>query len=346
MYLADITTNRSLRYTIGDMHHFQRYKKITILLTIMCGALIAFRSKDVGIDTMSYLESLYESSFKSVKNYSYIFDIRHTEIGYIFITYILNSSGFKQGLFVLEALAIMIPLYLFIKRNSANPYLSFLFFISLDYFGFALTGLRQTLAIGAVLMVINSLEKDNLKWAIMYIVIAISIHTSSLIAVPILFIKKIPLNRFMFSVAILLALAVISLKVLLMSFIQDFGLHEESVGSVETGGTGYYYFLLSIVFLIFLQKSKVRFKAVKEDFLYWMIIASVIMYPGLQFNPTMFRLHYYYSIATIVVLPNLFNYFGGRGKILSLVYVAMAIYYFAYVPLSVMGIVPYQFFFE
>lgn len=346
LYLSSISTVSTEQAPIGSQKYFSQYKKGTIFVSLLCFIIIAFRSKDVGIDSLSYLEHLYESTFDSVKNYADVFDIQHTEIGFSFITFVINSLGFKQGLFIFEAFSIIIPLFLFIKRNSANPYFSLLLFICLDYFGFALTGLRQTIAIGAILMALNSLNCDNYKKAIVFVLLAISIHTSSLIAIPLLFIKRIPLNKTMFVIAIILAAIVNSLKVLLMSFMQEFNLHEGSVGNVETGGSSYYYFLLTIVFLIFLQKWKDNFKDSGQDYLYWMMLASVIMYPALQFNPTMFRLHYYYSISIIVVLPYLFLKMGNFGKVLSLAYLSIAIYYFLNYPLSVMGIVPYQFFFE
>ena len=96
----------------------------------------------------------------------------------------------------------------------------------------------------------------------------------------------------------------------------------------------------------FFQKIKENILDSEQDTFYWMMLASVIMYPALQFNPTMFRLHYYYSIAIIVVLPYLLQNMGKFGKVLSLAYLSIAIYYFFNYPLSVMGIVPYQFFFE
>ena len=346
LYLRSMATTSTQQVPIGSQKYFSQYKKGTIFVSLLCFIIIAFRSKDVGIDSLSYLEHLYESTFDSVKNYADVFDIQHTEIGFSFITFVINSLGFKQGLFIFEAFSIIIPLFLFIKRNSANPYFSLLLFICLDYFGFALTGLRQTIAIGAILMAVNSLQCDNYKKAIVYILIAISIHTSSLIAIPLLFLKRVPFNKTMFVIAIIVAAIVNSLKVILMSFMQEFNLHEGSVGNVETGGNSYYYFLLTIVLLIFFQKIKENFLDSEQDTFYWMMLASVIMYPALQFNPTMFRLHYYYSIAIIVVLPYLLQNMGKFGKVLSLAYLSIAIYYFFNYPLSVMGIVPYQFFFE
>lgn len=344
MYLISISRQSNVKYTIGNVRYYRKYKTGTTVLTIICGLLIALRSKNVGIDTLSYIESLYESSFDSVKNYADVFDFRHTEIGFSFLMLLMKSLGIKQGLFVFEAFAIMVPLYLFIKHNSSNPYLSLLLFICLDYFGFALTGLRQTIAIGAFLMVVNSLNCSNIKKAIIYMMIAISIHTSTLIAIPIFVLKRLPLNKKMFFCAVILAEIIIFIKGLLISSIQEFGLHEGSVGERETGGNGYYYFLISIALLIFLHKFREHFKVEIEDFFYWMILVSVIMYPALQFNPTMFRLHYYYSIATIIVLPNLCNQLGSFGKLLSIGYIIIAIYYFVKFPLDVMGIVPYQFF--
>lgn len=318
----------------------------TVFMMIFCVILISLRSKTVGIDTPSYIEEFNTVNWLEIKQYYNDLTITHTEIGYLLFMYCLKSLGLSsQFLFIMESIIIMIPLTLFVNKFSKNPAFSILLFICFDYFGFALTGTRQTIADGLILLSFLKISEKRILPSLLLFVAAVSFHTSSLIALPLLFLHKIPLNKITLLFAAGLAAVVYMYKENLIVIIQLINLKNASVGEQETGGMGYYYFLLSYLVLIIIIKIKEAFKKSDNDVLFWMIIISIIIYPALTFNPTMFRLHYYYSIASIIVLPNLIYSFT-KNRIIrmafSCFYLAIAIFYYFNYPLSVMGIVPYE----
>ena len=132
-----------------------------ILIGIFLIILISFRSVQVGKDTLKYLRAFLERD--------YISRIRNTrdwwlgEVGFRLLALLLRTLGLPfQSLLIIEGLIYIIPVIFIILRYSRNPYYSAFLFIALDYYLFAMTGLRQTLALGLVAIAYFLAEKRKL----------------------------------------------------------------------------------------------------------------------------------------------------------------------------------------
>ena len=78
-----------------------------------------------------------------------------------------------------------------IHQKSRSYVLSLFLYLAFGEYVFAFSGMRQGAAIGLVVMAYLGVMKGNRLKAIIWILLATTIHSSAFIALPILFISKI-----------------------------------------------------------------------------------------------------------------------------------------------------------
>lgn len=295
--------------------------------------LLGLRREDIGIDTPTYfyvysnyiIEETVESGFIVFSN-----ALRFFNLPFYFLT-------------IFEACIYIIPINCLIKKYSSNIFISYLLFVCFDYYFISMTAMRQSIAMGFSLYAwMLAMEKKPFLFAL-FSVIAISFHASAIIILGYYFIPKIKHSAFSLTIYIGSFLFIFLFFQILQALLVSYGRLEYV--SLQTGGLGTYAFYLFIALfeLLYPQENK------KSNIIFInMLLFAILLYPLLRFNPTLFRLHYYYSIALIILIPNLFSRITPiliKAPLVLVVLVVTAYYSSAYT-MENFDVIPYYFFWE
>lgn len=335
------------RYLVANEQFFisdrirKKTKNSIIIIGIALFVVSAFRATSVGIDTKSYLWTFERlSSFMPELSLSFL-----AEDGYTLLEFICKGIGVGfRGVIVFGAAIFIIPALYMIYKYSENPYLSIFYFVTLDYYCFSMSGMRQCIAIGFCLIAFEMAQRKKLVPFLILVGIAITFHSTAIVFLPVYFLRYIPLKKKYIYPFIVLGVLCFAFKGQIVNIIQ--GLSRIYYGNMATGGIGMYMYLLLSVILAFVYSPEWDYDSKDtKSLISYMTIIAVIMYPILQFNPTAFRLHYYYSIVIVVFLPTVIR--GIKDARLRLLFSSLfffiAVYYFGAYTMQNMGVTPYLF---
>lgn len=160
--------------------------------------LMTFKDVSVGADTMNYLHSFKAMSqydfrqFLSFDEYGY----ERIEVGYKFLIWLLSRiTDDGHILLLFTALISSRAMYLFIKKNATNWSLALFIFLTLGFFQFAMSGIRQTIAISIVLFGYGFIRERKLIKFSLLVMIAMLFHKSAIFFFPAYFVAGMKLNR-------------------------------------------------------------------------------------------------------------------------------------------------------
>mgnify|MGYP002621670292 CR=1 FL=1 len=326
--------------TNRDIH--KKTLKPFIVISIYMVVLVAFRAVTVGVDTHSYLWMLDRQNVDSLKE-ALSFDY-YSESGYKLIQYFALKSGCGiRGIIILEAFVFLLPILCFIYKYAENPFLSLFYFIALDYYFFSMSGIRQSMAIGICLIAFEMSQNKKALWFIALVLVATSIHSTAIVFLPVYFLGRLSIKKKYIYISIAIGTIVFILRKPISIFIRQYSRHYYA--DMDTGGSGMYLYLLLAALMLLLSSDEHWNEKVGQNAIAYMVIIAVILYPVLQFNPSLFRLHYYYSIASIVYIPNgLKKIPDTRIRLVgSLFFFLVAAYYFWAYTSRNMAVIPYSF---
>ena len=319
----------------------RRSKRDVILMAVFFAILIAFRDLSVGLDTPQYKYNFNQIN-PDILSDSDFFTLR--EWGYSLIQVIIKLLGLDfRAVMIVESVLYIAPVAYVIYNYSRNPYFSFFVFLAMDYYLFGMTAIRQSIALGLTLVAFDLAVRNKKFWFVITVLIASTVHTTALVFLPVVILSKIPLRKKYVFLALVLSFLLNTFKEPIRQLMMDLA-HNPYV-EMETGGTGMHLLMLSIVLLDLLRGNRASKHWDEADLITYMMISAVAVYPVLQFNPAVFRLHYYYSIMMIIYIPNVLKKY--RNNLLrwglTLGYFAIAFYYMFAYSFQMMGAVPYQF---
>lgn len=153
--------------------------------------LIAFKSSEIGTDTSGYLLS-YETlghygAFESIEDRGY----GRVELGYKYFIFFLSIiCTIPQTLLFVVGLFVCYALYKFIWNNAQNKCLLLFLFVTMGFFQFAMSGIRQTIAISITLLSYRYIKERKFYWFVSFMVFAWLFHKSSVAFAPIYFIAN------------------------------------------------------------------------------------------------------------------------------------------------------------
>ncbi len=158
--------------------------------------IYTFRDISVGVDTANYYNSFvfFDSNH-----------IRGVEFGWMFINYVCRN--YFNSFTVLQFIVSILIFTFFTKsvnEYSKNRILSLILFVILYYYFNSFNIARQILACCICLYSLKYLKKSQIVKYIMWVLIAMSIHSSAVIMLPMYYIANLSLPKFII-VAILLS---------------------------------------------------------------------------------------------------------------------------------------------
>ena len=164
---------------------------IVFLLCIMVG-IAAFRSIDIGVDTIHYYEDyLFAVSMHSLS------DKQAGELLFAFMTYVFRNYLNYDWYMLFWYSCIIFSAGFVIIKSSKNKFLSLFLFIACCFYTNSLNVMRQFVSSFLMFIAMYEYTKENFnKYKIMLIcVVCYFIHNSSLILWPLFFVKKMDMSK-------------------------------------------------------------------------------------------------------------------------------------------------------
>ena len=284
--------------------------------------LMAFKADTIGTDTERYLASYRELAQYHVIDVLDPFGYERIELGYK--TYILLLSRFlpdPQFLLIVTSVFVSISLYYFISRTSTNRCLALFFFVTLGFFQFAMSGIRQTIAICIMLWSYEFIVKRKLwKFALM-VLLAMQFHKSSVLAAPIYFIADMRFSKK--AVGILFVGFIILFNVSDILLLQTADVMNYDYGIEETGN-GYIFFFIVLFITILVVNDMERLKSLRSSNLHMINVnfVSLALWVVRLVSRTAERVSLYFMPYTYIVLE---EYLMTRPKEKKYSYIFIAI---------------------
>ncbi len=299
-------------------------------------------------DTLAYIGMYQDIGNKLSSGLQDYLNYAYGEKGFAIFSYVIYfiSSGsvlFYRGLI---GLIHIIPIILIFKRYSCNYLLSvFLFIASGGYFGWMMNGIRQFMAATIIFAATPLLVKKNYFYLIIVILLAVTLHKTALIMIPIIFI----VNGEAFNKHTVLCLAVSLFLTWLFarnaSYYDDFsamagyGKSVQEMRLLGDDGCSIIRVLVSFVPCALAWQMKQKIKEKKDPFLNICVNMSVLstgmyMISAVTSGIMIGRLPGYISLYNCILLPWLTTRICDKQHAVLLT-VAMIICYLIYYPIEI-----------
>jgi hypothetical protein len=226
--------------------------------------------------------------------------------------------------------------------------MSFYLFIAFGFFTFAMSGLRQTIAIGLTLLCFVFAKNRKPLLYTLFLIAAFLFHYSAIIFAPAYFLERIELNKRNVIVSSIVALLIFSFSSVIFIFANSYA--RISYEEMETGGNLMFLFYILLLILGFTQKKNLLAIDSKNSCLYYYMITTIVLFPLCKFHPALFRLTFFYSIIVFIVyVPNVL--FSVKNSVVrfsfTFIICIIATYFLTYKVLLPMNkLLPYYFFWE
>ena len=190
---------------LGDKeHNSKNYIYFRILLVVTLSYLVGM-SGIVSTDHNEYaafyanLKYLDFKSFFSVVDFNF-FDSRITnelrfEIGFALLNYACSLLGLSEAAFFLVVATITNALFVNFFYRYKHAVFTVLLYITSMYYLQEINLVRQMLAVSVFLYSVKYIEQKQMLQSILFVVIAASIHASSLLLLPFCFVTYINFSR-------------------------------------------------------------------------------------------------------------------------------------------------------
>lgn len=285
------------------------FLSISILLIFLINVL---RYPLIGTDMERYYRHFSSigrlTSLKQFFNYD-------QEYGYKFLQLTVSRLFDDFQIFIIiVGIIIFSSYYFFIKKYSVNYYYSIFFFITIGFYDFSFTGLRQSLALAVGVFAYHFAFKRNLKQFCLIIVLASSFHIAAVVLIPVYFFVNYQIKY--------------RDILLLIPFFGIFYFSRESIGpllnyifydSTETtyvsegGFSGLALLLIMIILVGFILESPFSIKTSKlSKGLLNILIAGVFIQVISSYAYSFSRLNYFYLVTLIIYIPELISLKTGK----------------------------------
>lgn len=315
-------------------------KKTIIVITIFIIFMQGLRHFDVGVDL-----TVYEFHFNQIKEMKFIeaFNYRNNESFYFLLNWVLSrfSRDFRIMLFA-SSILTFVPSAIISYKYSKSPILSIFLFITLGFFTFSLSGLRQTISIGIILISFIFLKERKLFKFVIMVAIASLFHQSG-----IFFLIAYPVYHFKSTKKYLLVI-VPSVLLIFIFRRQIFNvlsvLYDNSYIPVESNAYGFLIGLIVIwIFSLF------WFRNIKDNHiegLLNLLLIAIIIQLFASYHPFVMRLGYYFFVYMILLIPEIVikvKDLGLRSLSYGFVFLFFSFYFLNTLQGSILEIYPYKF---
>ena len=327
-------------------------KQFCYIIGIAFILITGLRSVNVGSDT-----TVYYLDFIAMKNitWEYLMSLEKRDIAYFVLAWVVsNTTGSFILMTMFTAVVFYVPIMKLIEKYSEDPGLSFLILMAFNFFQFSMTGMRQTIAFGFVLMYFLEIhEKDySKKKAFIFLLLGILFHRSALIAILYPIIKRMSRQK----VVAQLLLILVPISFLFRgSFIGSMRTVFELIGfdlteSESVGGgltTFLVYVVLTVGSLLISNQVKKENLSSNEMILYSVIGTSLQAF--VLVNSIFFRVAWYFAIFFIILIPKFLKkgiFISDDLKILNMFAYVAILFMYLFITKGSATVLPYEFFWQ
>lgn len=293
--------------------------------------IAALRSVYFGSDPIGYVLSYRKLSYQSLSSLWFnLINYSGKDPFFSFFSKILNMSGVSAQLW----LAILSGIFIFsvsklIYKYSDEPYISYISLISLGYFYFSLTGLRQATAIAIILLSYKYLRERKLLNFILFVLFASLFHASALI-----FLIAYPISQININIKQIIGIiSALMITIYFSSFIRQIIRYiawTETIASYADRQVTLNYSGFIIQFAIFIFcwafKDKVLEKDHKNITLYNLLFLGLVFQSFSTIVAEFFRVSYYFSIFNIILIPKAIDVIDHKGLKMYVYLVILSIF--------------------
>lgn len=272
----------------------------------MFSLIFAFESVYSNGDMEAYRDSYL--SLKELTNETYLdYILDNKDPFFYMLSFFLSKLGL--GFYMWHALIGLFysyALYVLLKRYSPNIYISFIVFITLGNLGFALSALRQMIAIAFVMFAFKYVEERKLIKFVVVTLVACLFHSTAMI-----FFIAYPLYKIRLKVKTLVAMAVAMIMLVPVSrtiiafILPRIGAHElyyeylQSDTTLSISGT-----IISVCILVFCVVFLIKNKntARYQGLCNFAMVSIFFKLLSVVFFAEMFRVSLYFSIFDTIMI--------------------------------------------
>lgn len=290
---------------------------------ILFGILIAqetlfvgLRDLRVGVDTIRYAEV-----FQNLEQYN-----RHWEPGFELLMRIIHvfTSNPHVFVFIIAVLSI-VPIGFVLYRLSQYPYFSWLVYIGMYYFTFTFSGLRQCTAMAMLFLAFYFLVRDKALVSLLLILLAVSFHTSALVFLPVLFLRKHVVRKWDILFIIPAYLLVYLLRMPIFNLITHFVYEDYEL--IQTGAHTWALVNIALFFLLYFMSFFVKRDRAVQLALSLIAIGNMFMILT-TVGTNMQRAANYFCVFDTVALPGVMRAVPKRFRWLA--FLAAVVILFAF----------------
>ncbi len=316
--------------------------------------LAALRGSTVGNDTEEYIDL-----FRTIQYDSYA-ELRY-EIGYIWLNRLLVLIWDNpQIIIIVSSIFIFYSYGRFICKYSNMPWLSLFIFFTFGFYGFAVSGIRQSLAIAILLFSYKFIiERKFIKYLVL-VVTACLFHGSALLFLPAYLTNRMQLSRqnilmiFLFGLILMIGLSGVTNIVF-----QYFNSYESYANGIYGGDVriaSVFYVIVSLLIILLSYRTLKRSNSrnteaykINGNITLLVCIAAALYIISLKLN-IFDRVAMYYNVFAIIVLPNSISRIKSVN-IRQLVIITVILFFFLYNAAVILfrpewnSVFPYSFFF-
>lgn len=328
-----------------------------VLIGIALVLIAGLRSESVGTDTQRYVQGFY--SFLPEQHSVFDLFSQREWLFYLYRSIVRSlTDNYTVFLFIPTLFYICVVCH-FVNRHSSSPAISFLLFLSMGYYSFSMAGLRQTIAMGFLILATECLLDKKLLRCSLLILIASGFHITSLIYFLVILLYFLPLNKwFVGLIAVLTVLIRLGGESFIFSLV-DLIWGDSRTYKQESGGTSTLLLLIlvSAATLLF-HKGLPEYQGIRKtdpvrgmegDLLFTkMLLFSVPFQFMALYQANAFRIAMLFHFPLIVLLPNVIaSQEDLRIRIIAkAVIVPLLLYQLFFITGGTADILPYSFFWQ
>lgn len=300
VWITLITYLLILKLILGKLTSDQKRKKFLLISSIPIILVMGLRYPHYGV--VYDLEVYYSFYNKSIElPLGLLFKSTRLEPGYVLFNKLL-ATIIPWPQFILFAVAIICvsAVSYFIYKNSRDPFLSVIFYVTLGTMMFQLTGFRQAIAMSICLVSTEFIKKKELLNFLILVFLACTFHKTAIVFFPFYYLANRPktlIHNF-------LSILVFIVSILFAGSITQFGNELLDMNYGKYIGNKWGGLVPITIYVVALILSGINSKKIDDKLTFNMSFIGLTIYCMRYTTLALERISFFYTPGVIILLPN------------------------------------------
>ena len=333
-------------------------KLYLIIVFIPLLLISALRSINIGNDTDIYHYIFNVSMQTDFNDFISIYSRRWEKGFLIFTKFISSISDNPQLLIATSSIISLFFVGRFIYIYSKKPALSVFLFITMRFYYFFMSNIRQSIALSLILFSYDFIKKKKIIQFLLIILIASQFHTTAVLFLPAYFIDRIKYSKkYTYGLALITSLIFVNFELLIgvvLNFVPSkytnyintsYYTNAKNIANIANFAVTLFVLFLSYIFKYHnnsSNKSKISF--------YFLFLSTCIGLLTIKFG-MLSRIQQYFYIFSIAIIPNILSKSNNKYiKLISTLIIVVCFFLYNWIILAYrpewQKVYPYELFFE